>query len=162
MKIISICLFLSIFCVSAFAGQLSEIILADGTTIYGEIVSMSNGIYKVKTRSLGSIEIRESEVRLVQKRGTSVKAPAPVQKEIDKASAASQIQELQKTMMGSEDIMKLIFSLQSDPKVQKLLADPAFMNAVTSGDISTIMSDPRLQDILNNPTVQEIRKKVDK
>ena len=159
MRFFSICFFISMFCVSTFAGQLSEIILVDGSTIYGEVVSLNNGVYKIKTQSLGTIEIKESKIRLVQKRNDSV-VKAPVQKGTDNASATTNILELQKKMMGNADIMKMIMSLQNDPEIQKLMSDPAFMNSVNSGDINAIMSDPRLQNILNNPTVKEIHKKV--
>ncbi len=159
MRFFSICFFIIMFCVSAFAGQLSEIILVDGSTIYGEVISLNNGIYKIKTQSLGTIEIKESKIRLVQKRTGSV-VKAPVQGGTDNASVTSNILELQKQMMGNEDIMKMIMSLQNDPEIQKLMSDPAFMNSVNSGDINAIMNDPRLQNILNNPTVKEIHKKV--
>ncbi len=159
MRFFSICFFIIMFCVSAFAGQLSEIILVDGSTIYGEVISLNNGIYKIKTQSLGTIEIKESKIRLVQKRTDSV-VKAPVQGGTDNASVTANILELQKQMMGNEDIMKMIMSLQNDPEIQKLMSDPAFMNSVNSGDINAIMNDPRLQNILNNPTVKEIHKKV--
>ncbi len=180
MRFFSICFFISIFCVSAFAGQLSEIILVDGSTLYGEVVSLNNGIYKIKTQSLGIIEIKESKISLVQKTAESVKSLVPQRTEsvkpvvpegtesikslvpegTNKASVTGNIVELQRQMMGNEDIMKMIMSLQSDPEVQKLMSDPDFINSVNSGDINAIMNDPRLQNLLKNPTVKEIHKKV--
>ncbi|MBT3258019.1 MAG: hypothetical protein HN366_16415 [Deltaproteobacteria bacterium] len=51
-------------------------------------------------------------------------------------------------------------SLQKDPKMQELLKDPVFMKAINSGDISDLMANPKFIELLNNPEIREIQKKV--
>ncbi len=49
-----------------------------------------------------------------------------------------------------------------ESKIQELLNDPAILNAVNSGDFTTLMSNPKFINILQNPTIQKIQKKVTK
>ena len=62
--------------------------------------------------------------------------------------------------MIDEQIMNIIFSLQNDPDFQKILNDPALLNAVNSGDLATLMSNPAFMNLLKNKKVQEIKKRM--
>jgi len=54
----------------------------------------------------------------------------------------------------------MIISLQNDPDIQELLQDQGIMEAVGSGDISTLMSNPKFRKRLENPHIQQIQRKV--
>jgi len=141
-----------------FAGQFSKIELVDGGIIRGEIVSKSDGVYVVKSDSLGTLKVKESEIRIIR-----VGSAGAMEKEIvspPKGAAASEIQSLQQSMMNNDEVMDLVMSLQKNPKMQELLKDPGFMKAVSSGDISSLMANPKFIELLNNPEIKEIRKKV--
>ena len=141
-----------------FAGQFSEIELVDGGMIRGEIVSKNDGVYVVKSDSLGTLKVKESEIRIIR-----IGSAGAMEKEIvspPKGAAASEIQSLQQSMMNNDEVMGLIMSLQKNPKMQELLKDPEFMKAINSGDISTLMANPRFIELLNNPEIKEIQKKV--
>jgi hypothetical protein len=137
---------LSFFSGTARAGEIRELVLKDGSVITGEVVSLNNGVYTVKSSALGTIKLEESNVRIVR----------------EKASSAGETKDLQQKMLSDKEIMSLIGALQNDPEFQKLLEDPAFMKAVNDGDTAALTADPRFIRILNNPTVQEIQKKVRK
>ncbi|KAF0218529.1 MAG: hypothetical protein FD174_2829 [Geobacteraceae bacterium] len=75
-------------------------------------------------------------------------------------SVKAQVQGVQEKLMGDNEIMALILSLQNDPDMQALLNDPAVLNAVSAGDINALTGNPRFMELLNNPKVREIQKRV--
>ena len=150
-------LILMAFPITAFAGQLSEIELVDGGVILGEIISKTDGVYVVESRSLGTLRVKESEIRLIR-----LGSAGPTKKEIVSApndAAGSEIQSLKQSMMNNDEVMGLVMSLQKDPKMQELLQDPDIMKAVSAGDITALMSNPKFMELLNNPKIKEIQKK---
>jgi hypothetical protein len=143
---------------SVFAGELREIELIDGSVVFGEIVSFSNGVYTLKSGSLGTVQINESKIRVIRLKshGTPAgKLAAP-----SDTPAGTQVQALQKLMMNDKDIMSVIHSLLNDPEFQEILEDPAIMNAVNSGNIDALISNPKFMKLLSNPKIQEIKGKV--
>ena len=63
-------------------------------------------------------------------------------------------------MMSDKEVVEMILSLQNDPDVQRILQDPEIMKAVNSGDINALLSNPKFMKLLENPTIQDIRRKV--
>ena len=160
MKTKSFFLFFLLIFLSAgvYAGEFSEIGLIDGSTIYGEILSFNDGIYTVKSSSLGTIKVDESDIREIQVQSGNTKNreyanPA-------NSSISSEVQSLQSLMQNNQDIMAIIFSLQNDPDFQDIMSDPGILNAVNSGDIAALISNPKFMSLMNNHKVQEIQKKL--
>jgi hypothetical protein len=138
---------------SATAGEIREIELSDGSIVSGEVLSLSKGIYTIKSASLGTINLDESKVRIIRPKSSSQDAGAV-------PNAGSEAKSLQNKMMNDQEIMGLIRSLQNDPEFKKILEDPDVLNAVNAGDIPALMANPKFTKLLNNSTVQEIQKKV--
>jgi hypothetical protein len=63
-------------------------------------------------------------------------------------------------MQGDEEIMYLINSLKDDPEMQAILNDPETMKAISAGDLSALMANPKIMELLNNQKVREIQKKM--
>jgi len=152
---ISTTLVLSLFLGKTQAGEIKEITLKDGSIITGEVVSLNNGIYTVKSGILGIIKFEESKVRAIQEKQFSGNTSASTN-----SSTAGDVQSLQQKMLNDKEVMNLIESLKDDPEFKKLMEDPTFMKAVNAGDVATLSADPRFVKLLNNSTVQEIQKKV--
>ena len=140
--------------------ELREIELNDGSVISGEIISFGNGVYKLKSQSMGTFEIEDSKVREIRtksKKGSSSSQPVPAQ-----SFSNSDIQSLTQSLMGNEKIMSMITGLQNDPEIQKIIQNPAIMEAVNSGDIMTLMSNPEFKKLLENPKIKGITGQVAK
>ena len=140
------------------AGQVQEIELADGSVISGEILSLNGGTYTLRSGSLGTITIPQSNVRTIRPRSATnarTQSRSPSHNPV-----SGQIQDMQHMMTGDADIMSMILSLQDDPDLQRILEDPALMDAVRSGDIKTLEANPQFRRLLRNPTIRDITGKV--
>jgi hypothetical protein len=76
------------------------------------------------------------------------------------AAETEQMRTLQERMMSDTEIMAQIQALQSDPEMQELLKDPSVLNAVTTGDITTLTGNPRFMRLLENARVKDIQRRL--
>ena len=140
------------------AGQVQEIELTDGSVISGEILSLSGGTYILRSESLGTINIPQSNVRAIRPRSatnTHTQSRSSMQN-----PASAQIQDMQQMLTGNTVIMNMIQSLQNNPDLLRILEDPALMDAVRSGDIKTLEANPQFRKLLRDPTIRDITGKV--
>ena len=134
----------------AYAANSQEIVLSDGSVIHGEVLSLSEGVYKIRTDTLGTIEIEASKIKAIQ----------AIQSQSAPSINKEEFQKLQQQIMSNPEVMNMILALQDDPEIQKLLQDPAIMNAINSGDYESLLSNQKILNLLNNPKVQDIGEKV--
>ena len=146
---------LAVSCATVFAGEPGEIELIDGSVIRGEIVSFKEGVYTVRSKAIGSIEINESKIRAIRftSQKTSHKAPHSATAE----SVRAESQALQDALLSNEEILPILLSLQNDPEIQGILNDPEIMDAVFTGDLQRLMSNPKFMELLNHPKVRQIQ-----
>ena len=138
---------------SLLAGETREIELNDGSVLTGEVLSLNNGVYTVRTNALGILRLEEAKIRSIRQRGTVSSRPS---------EPSSDTRSLQDKMMGDKDVMAMIQSLKDDPQFAKILEDPEIMNAVSSGDTAALMTNPKFLQLLHNPAVRDIQQKVAK
>jgi hypothetical protein len=139
---------------NVFADDPQQIELKDGSTIAGEIISLSNGIYTIESDSLGSIKIEKSKIRTIHAKSYQRKSsPLPAVK--------NTVQALQDTIMSQPNLMQMIMALQNDPDIQMALQNPKVMGAVMSGNINALIDNPEFQKILKNPKVQAISREIE-
>ncbi len=163
MKRLILSLFLvSIAAASASAGGIREVELTDGSVIAGEVLSLSNGVYTIKSGTLGTMKISESKIRAIREKDHGAAGSAQSGQAGDAGGANAPVKSLQDKMMNDGEIMDMIKSLQNDRDFQKILEDPEVMKAVNSGDISALMANPGFMKLLDNKTVQDIQNKVKK
>jgi len=142
-----------ILAVTSSAAQIKEIELTDGSIITGEVLSLSSGVYTIRTVSLGVLKIDDAKVRAIRPQGT----PSSQQ-----SGQTGDVKSLHDKMMSDREVMGMIESLKDDPQFTKILEDPEIMNAVQSGDTAALMANPKFLQLLNNPTVRDIQQKVAK
>jgi hypothetical protein len=136
----------------AAAGEVKEIELTDGSVVTGEVVSMSGGVYTIRTDAMGTITVPDSKVRSIRAKGSSSAS----------AGIGGQVRPLQERMESDPAVMEMIRGLKDDPQFQKVLEDPEMMRAVESGDIGTLMANPKFLQLMNNATVRDIQNKMAK
>ncbi len=136
------------------AGEIREIELNDGSIITGEVLSLTNGIYTIKSQTLGTVRIEEAKIRALRSRTPA--SPGPQ----SNSGASTQPGPLMDKMMSSAEIMTLIRGLQDDPDFTKILADPDIMQAVKNNDVATLLSKPEFMKLLDKSSVRNIQDKV--
>ena len=145
-----------------FFGSLScaeQIVLQDGSTINGEVVSLQSGSYKVKTDSLGVITLQQHQVKSIRHGAGST--PPPVSSSSMNQASQSAVQALQSSISSDPGMMTNILQLQNDPDMQAVLSDPELMRAIQSFDLQALQNNPKIQKLMRNSTVQSIQGKMD-
>jgi len=140
--------------VTIHAGELKEIVLTDGSTIVGELVSLTNGIYTIKNATLGELKVEDARVEII--RNISGR-----QEGNESTSVQQEILTVQQKIIADESIIQMILALQNDPNFQDVLQDEFIMMAISSGDFNALMNNPKIVKLMNNSSVQEIKRKLE-
>ena len=140
------------------ASEVAQVQLIDGSVIAGKIISCKEGVYTLRSDSIGTITIDESQIQLIRmdSSGTDLWAPAGT----SNGSIERTMQSLQKSITNDPQIMELIRTLQNDPAIEALLQDEAIIDAVSAGDINSLMANPEFIKIFENPSIQQIQKEI--
>ena len=154
----ALCRIFLLFCMTlplaVHAGELREIVLVDGSIIVGELVSLTNEVYTIKTATLGTLKIEDARIKAI--RNTSGGMSGSV-----KASGQQEIIAIQQEMIVDGSILQLILALQSDPDFQEALQDESIMMAINSGDFNALMTNPKIVKLMEKSSVQEIKRKLE-
>lgn len=129
------------------AGDVKEIELSDGSVIFGEIVTLQEDIYTIKTTGLGTVRIEKSKIRAIRLKS-------------DTENTKEQLKALEKRILNDDEILTMLATLENDPAFKEIMEDPEIMRGVLSGDIPSLMSNPKFMKLLDNPTIQEIRSRI--
>ena len=136
-------LFISAAC-DVSAGEIKKIDLTDGSTIKGELLSLSGGVYTIESASLGVVKIEESKISSI----TSLE------------NIKGEIQTIQKKIINDSELLNIILPLQDNPDFKNALEDPSIIEAVNEGDMEALLSNPKFIKLLNNPEILNIRDKI--
>lgn len=162
----------------AHGDALREIELVDGSTIRAQVLSMDGKVYRLRSETLGDIEIPEYRVKAIrtpktestssQPRSTTTPTAQPqsesgpdvadnIPPSISSPPAAiPSAGDLQRAFSQDSAAMSKILSLQDDPLVQEILRDEGLMQAIHSGNLGAVMNDPKVRALMSNPTVRDL------
>jgi hypothetical protein len=140
--------------VSAF--EINEIELADGSLILAEVIALDENNYTLHSDVLGTFQVDRSRIKAIRQKGSE--APAPAQGKGAAATNDDQIKAIQEKIVSNKESVDAILSLQNDPDVQAVLEDQEMMKAAASGDISSLMANPKFMKLLTKPEIQAIGK----
>jgi hypothetical protein len=139
--------------------ETATIHLTDGSQVRGEVVSLKGGTYTVEGEALGTLQIPQEKIRLVEY-GAPAGAPASIAGTAPALDPGSAIEGLQRQLLANPAVVQLIQSLQADPEIRALVSDAALQQriqqALMSGNLEALMNDPQLLRLLQNPKVQAI------
>lgn len=166
-KIFFLVLFVLGFVALGYGAAMSRIELTDGSTVEGEVVSVSEGKYVVKSPSLGMLKIEKSKVRGIRGVVSQVASPTPTSSQDSSPQEApvgleevQQVQKLQAAMAGNPQVMDALPGLMAQPDFQALLKDPEIMKAAKSMDFNALLANQKVIKATQNPKIQEISQKV--
>ncbi|MEN8180077.1 MAG: hypothetical protein ABFS39_15855 [Pseudomonadota bacterium] len=131
----------------------SHIKLVDGTVIQGDVVSLSNGSYIIRSMTLGELKVPESSIRSIRSGGGATPTSS--------SAFSSNIQSIQQQIVSSPELMQMVNALMSDPELQAATKDPDLMQLIMSGNMDAIRGDPRIHRLLDKSSIQTIVKKMD-
>jgi len=132
--------------------------LKDGSRIQGEILGLDNGVYTVRSPSIGTVHVAQSNiVRIVydgdSANGARVSGKSPAR---DDGSLTRDIQQLQTRLTQDPAAMQSIMSLQSDPQIQAILNDPAIVKAIQEGDYMSLLGNAKIQALESDARLQQL------
>ena len=133
----------------------SRILLNDGTEIVGELVSLNNGSYTIRSKTLGTLKISERQVSRISSMGATAATVSPVES-AKSVIDTSTMQSIQQRLMGDASMVQQIMALQSNPDMQAVLSDPEIMAAIQRLDFDTLTSHPKIRKLTQNRDVQAI------
>jgi len=156
---ILLCLAFLLFTTTSYSEETSRIELNDGNIITAKIISLANGVYTLDAGSLGKINIEASKVRRIETGNTANTAttntPGKTNPDIQ-----SQMDAYKTKMMNNPDVLRIANELTTDPQFQEIMKDPQIVSAASSGDMQTLMSNPKFMSVINHPKIEEIREKI--
>ena len=151
----SIFLFLWIVSSASHAGVVSQIKLVDGSVIQAEIISFSNGVYKLRSESLGTLSIAEDRVQSI--RPNKSQTPEMLEKlESLDPSVGKKVQGLQQKLASDPKTMEMLLDLGNDPSMIGVLNDKDLMRAIQQGNLSTVIKNPKIQKLMKSKAVGDV------
>ncbi|MBF0285935.1 MAG: hypothetical protein HQL51_15910 [Magnetococcales bacterium] len=143
-----------LFAAAASAGPMQEIRLDDGSVLQGEVVSLQNGQYQIKTGTLGVVNLPQSRVRSIAAPGAAGSA-----KEAKANPALDQVMgQVSQQIQSDPELLKRIVRLADDPEIQKLLKDPELMRQIQEKDLQALENNPKMNQLMNHPGIKGVVK----
>ena len=140
------------------------ITLRDGGIISGDVLSLSDGLYRIKTGSLGILAIPQSEVVSIESidaKQNGIDDRAADASSDARSSGSEAVSVLQGSIVNNPRLMEMVQSLQSDPALQNVLQDPQLMQSIFSGDLDALADDPQIIELMNHDAVRVISKELE-
>jgi hypothetical protein len=146
------------FPASALAGS-KAITLADGSRIWGDVVSLSDGVYTIRTESLGTIQLPAAKVSAIGSAASASAADGASLSSVTSAvsaGAGEAIDALTSGIMSNTEMLGSIMKLQSDPQMRAVLADPEVRRAVQAREFDALSKNPKIQALMRKPEIRAI------
>ena len=134
----------------------ATIVLRDNTVIHGEIRSLQDDVYTVESESVGTIRVRKQEVLSIDEGGES-SSGASVESSARSASlGAGELDATASRITQDPKLLAMVLTLQNDPDVLAVLADPEIMRAMTAGDYTMLLNNPKIVALMRNAKIRDI------
>ena len=149
-------LLLSLWVISATgqAGTANQIQLSDGSLIQAEIISFSNGVYKVHSEALGTLSIAEDRVQSIQPKSKAT--GTPMQLKATEPPVRQRVQGLEQKLTSDPETMEMLLDLTDDPSMLGVLEDKKLMRAIQQGNLNKIIQDPKIPTLMKSKAVERI------
>jgi hypothetical protein len=150
-----------------------RVTLRDGSVVVGEIDSLRDGVYTLRSATLGPVQLKQSDIRHIDMtagaaapparaaaapKGTSPESGSP--QGASAPAARTQVEALQQRILGNDAVLSSVIALQDDPQFQAVLNDPAIADAIRAGNLDALVGNPTFRSLLDNPKVREINRQL--
>lgn len=138
------------------------ITLKDGSTLKGNVLELSRGVYKIKTQTLGIMEINQDDIssiateRMHKAHQAETQESVSVAPVVTQANLTAQVEKVQSQIMGNPAMMAEIQTLMNDPQIMDVIADPEFMQKIMKLDLNSIQDNPDFKKLLDNPKMRSL------
>lgn len=141
-----ICLLVSFLCVTAtaFCGEANDVILDDGSSIRAEVVSLQDGVYTMRSESIGTFTLNASRVRRIERAASN-----PQQENFQ-----ARVNSTQRAIAQDPEAARMASAMAADPAFQELLNDPEAVAAIKANDTAALMRNPRFRALMADPKIQ--------
>ncbi|HIG39565.1 MAG: hypothetical protein ABGY96_20040 [bacterium] len=129
--------------------------MKDGSVIQGEIISLENNSYTIRSSTLGVIKVGTHQVSRILSTSANVDSTLPGQSALI-TRGDTRLEAIRTGLMGNDSTMTIIRGLQHDPDVQAILRDPEIMSAIRRLDFETLGNNPKIQRLMNNTDVKKL------
>lgn len=161
-KIFFFFVFLFVLARAAFCeNQMSRIELNDGSIIHGVVISLNNGIYDIKSVSVGNLKIESSKVKKIESLNSSFPADPMQSRPNSVEPNIGPYKETKQKLLSDPETASIVTSLAADPQVQALAKDPQVAEAAKSGNFEALMKNENFMKLMNDPRVQEAAQKLE-
>ena len=148
-------LFLWIVPSASHAGVVSQIQLLDGSLIQAEIISFSNGVYKLRSESLGTLSIAEDRVQSIRPNQLQILG-TPNKLQATDPPIGQKVQGLQQKLISDPKTMEMLIDLQSDPSMSSVLKDKELMQAIQQGNIRKVIKNPKIKKLMKSKALGKV------
>jgi hypothetical protein len=144
---------------TAITADQRRILLEDGTELVGEILSMRNGSYTIRTKTLGTLTVSDRQIRQMTSRSNPSSNAVTSGSSLGNPSQLG-VQALQERMSSDRSMLQQIMALQNSPEMKAVLSDPEVMSAIERLDFDTLANHPKIVRLMNNQGVKSITNRV--
>jgi hypothetical protein len=133
----------------------ATVTLRDGTVIHGDVKSLQDGVYTIRSDSAGTLHVRADQVRSIDESDQPAIA-AGVGSLPGGLSGASASDAAKSLITQDPKLLTAVLELQSDPDVIAVFADPEVMRAIAAGDYAALTNNPKIVALMQNPKIRAI------
>ncbi len=151
-------LFIIFSCSSLVFAQEKIIELKDGVVLQGKVLSKDSEFYKISTRTLGAVLVKDSDI-------VSIKAAPPQSQTGDKKAQDAgpgkidlqpDAQLYQENIINNPELLESMKTLSQDEELTELLADPEVKAAIMNHDVEFLRNNEKFQKFMNNELLHKV------
>ncbi len=141
----------------ASAGQMREVVLSDGSVLLAEVVAYKEGVYTLRSETMGELEVQDSAIQAIREPGAAARPiPDTLSQQADRAPNQEDVESMKQSVLSNPGLLGMVFSLRNDPDMKRILQDPEIMGMVMSGDVESLQDNPKFMELMENPKIQAI------
>ena len=160
----------SILSVDSASAKPKSIVLDDGSTLVGNVISFDSNGCKIQTQHLGLITVPLEKVVEItpveaQKRpaGTRSKVEAEMialdlYRETHMRAQEAQREIIMGLLKSNPKMAATVERLQANPKLIEAISDPSILLAMEMGDIEALMANPHIRELLDPATLEALER----